>query len=76
MAVIAECQNVWNLVLASRDCNRGPEGKFAKVPALKYLKRLHKRNKFLINSHHPLQETIIKQTGSTESEHRNILQEV
>lgn len=67
---------VWNLVLACQECNRGSKGKFAKVPAVKYLERLHKRNEFLINSHHPLRETIIRQTGATESERRSFLQEV
>jgi len=39
---------VWNLVLACPQCNRGNSGKFARVPAVKYLDRLHKRNEFLI----------------------------
>lgn len=56
---------VWNLVLTCNSCNRGEDGKFAKVPALKYLERLHKRNEYLISSHHPLRETIINQTGKT-----------
>ena len=57
---------VWNLVLTCRDCNRGKEqGKFAQVPEIKYLERLYKRNEFLISSHHPLRETIIRQTGTT-----------
>lgn len=59
---------VWNLVLACEECNRGENGKFDKIPALKYLERLHKRNEFLISSHHPLRETIMKQTGATEKE--------
>ena len=59
---------VWNLVLACEECNRGGNGKFDKIPAIKYLGRLHKRNEFLISSHHPLRETIMKQTGSTEKE--------
>lgn len=67
---------VWNLVLACPACNRGEGGKFAKVPATKYLERLHKRNEFLISSHHPLRETIIKQTGQTESERQRFLQHV
>ena len=45
---------VWNLVLACQDCNRGVGGKFAKVPSLKLLKRLHKRNEYFISSHLPL----------------------
>lgn len=57
---------VWNLVLACSHCNRGPNGKFAKIPEMKYLDRLNKRNNFLVNSHHPLRETIIRQTGLTD----------
>lgn len=64
---------VWNLVLACPHCNRGASGKFAKVPAVKYLERLHKRNEFLISSHHPLRETIIAQTGITEEQRKNFL---
>ena len=64
---------VWNLVLACPNCNRGEDGKFARVPATKYLTRLHKRNEFLISSHHPLRETIMKQTGMTETARRSFL---
>lgn len=67
---------VWNLVLACPDCNRGQDGKFAKVPHIKYLQRLHKRNEFLISSHHPLRETIMKQTGQTEADRVSYLQDV
>ena len=67
---------VWNLVLACPNCNRGVNGKFAKVPAIKYLERLHKRNEFLISSHHPLRETIINQTGKTEQERAAFLREI
>lgn len=67
---------VWNLVLACPNCNRGANGKFAKVPAIKYLERLHKRNEFLISSHHPLRETIINQTGKTEQARAAFLREV
>ena len=56
---------VWNLVLACRRCNRGERGKFDRVPALKFLKRLHIRNNYLISSHHPLRETLMSQTGRT-----------
>lgn len=58
---------VWNLVLACRDCNRGAGGKFDCVPALDLISRLHRRNEFLITSHHPLRETLIAQTGATPS---------
>lgn len=56
---------VWNLVLACPDCNRGEGGKFSRIPAKKYLERLHRRNEYLITSHHPLRETIIAQTGAS-----------
>lgn len=64
---------VWNLVLSCNTCNRGIDGKFAKVPSIKYLNRLHKRNEFLIHSHHPLRETLMAQTGDTESNRVNFL---
>ncbi len=54
---------VWNLVLACPDCNRGPQGKFDRIPALPLLERLHRRNEYLIGSHHPLRETLMQQTG-------------
>ena len=58
---------VWNLVLSCRDCNRGSNGKFVRVPSLNLLARLSRRNEFLIASHHPLRETLIAQTGTTSS---------
>ena len=67
---------VWNLVLACPDCNRGLQGKWAHVPSTNYLKRLHKRNEFLISSHHPLRETIIQQTGNTEVERASFLKRI
>ncbi len=65
---------VWNLVLSCNSCNRGEQGKFAHVPALQYLYRLHKRNEFLIDSHHPLRETLMRQTGIREVDRRAHLQ--
>lgn len=56
---------VWNLVLACKNCNRGTAGKFAHLPTTRLLKKLHDRNEFLILSHHPLRETIMRQTGAT-----------
>lgn len=67
---------VWNLVLACPDCNRGPGGKSARVPELKYLERLHRRNEYLISSHHPLRESIMMQTGLTEPDRRRFLIEM
>lgn len=64
---------VWNLVLACKKCNRGESGKFAKIPEVRLLERLHKRNSFFINSHHPLRETLINQTGKTEQERISFL---
>lgn len=64
---------VWNLVLTCKFCNRGQDGKMARIPAIHYLSRLNKRNNFLINSHHPLRETIMAQTGITDEERQFFL---
>jgi len=64
---------VWNLVLACRRCNRGVAGKSNRIPAMTVLERLHKRNEFLIASHHPLRETLISQTGTIEVERQAFL---
>lgn len=66
---------VWNLVLACQRCNRGVEGKFERLAHRDYLGRLHKRNNFLIASHHPLRETLTLQTGATEQERERFLRE-
>jgi hypothetical protein len=59
-----DADGIWNLVLACRRCNRGEQGKFAAVPASALVARLHERNEWLIQSHHPLRETIMLQTGT------------
>ena len=64
---------VWNLVLACTECNAGVGGKFARIPTIRLLERLETRNNFLIASHHPLRETLINQTGATESARRRFL---
>jgi hypothetical protein len=64
---------VWNLVLACRDCNRGGMGKSDRMPSARLLDRIHARNEFLISSHHPLRETLIAQTGSTECDRASFL---
>jgi len=64
---------VWNLVLACFRCNRGINGKSNSVPSLKLLERLHTRNEFLIRSHHPLRETLVRQTGATENDRTDFL---
>jgi 5-methylcytosine-specific restriction endonuclease McrA len=61
---------VWNLVLACPSCNLA---KSARLPSEKLLKRLHKRNEFLIDSHHPLTETLKQQTGKEEPKRRKFL---
>ena len=67
----ANVNGVWNLVLADKFVNLE---KSAKIPELKYLERLYKRNEFYIASKHPLGETIINQTGKTHQERRSFLQ--
>jgi hypothetical protein len=55
---------VWNLVLSCPTCNGAGE-KGAKVPNINLVNRLNRRNEYLIDSKHPLKETIIIQTGKT-----------
>jgi hypothetical protein len=64
---------VWNLVLACVLCNRGASGKSDFVPDRPLLERLHRRNEFLIGSHHPLRETLLAQTGETEPDRARFL---
>ncbi|WP_290697444.1 HNH endonuclease domain-containing protein [Amphritea sp.] len=66
---------VWNLALACQSCNRGEDGKHARLPAVALLKRLHQRNEYLITSHHPLRETLIRQIGSDEQSRSRFLQD-
>ncbi|GAA4458774.1 hypothetical protein GCM10023189_31550 [Nibrella saemangeumensis] len=66
----ANINGVWNLVLADKSINRQ---KSARVPEIKYLHRLYKRNEFFIDSKHPLGETIINQTGKTPKEREEFL---
>lgn len=68
----ANVNGVWNLVLSDKNINND---KRAKVPEIKYLERLYKRNEFYIASKHPLGETIINQTGKSPFERRMFLQE-
>jgi hypothetical protein len=58
-----DADGVWNLVLACAPCNRGHRGKFTGVPSANLVARLHERNNWLVESHHPLRETIMLQTG-------------
>jgi hypothetical protein len=67
---------IWNLVLSCKECNRGAGGKFASVPDHHLLERLFNRNEFLIQSHHPLRETLVNQTGASLSERTEFLQKI
>jgi hypothetical protein len=67
---------VWNLVLACTECNRGPGGKFDQIPSVRLLERLHGRNEYLIQSHHPLRETLMLQTGLRAPERAGFLQRI
>jgi hypothetical protein len=71
---VPHLDGVWNLVLASKECNRGRNGKHARVPSLRLLERLHRRNEYLIWSNHPLKESIILQTGRTTKNRSDFLQ--
>ena len=62
------------MVLACETCNKGVNGKFAKLPTIRLLERLNKRNEYFCSSHHPLRETIMQQTGKTTDERRVFLQ--
>jgi len=66
---------VWNLVLACQSCNRGARGKFTRLPTLAYLEKLNARNTYLIDSHHPLRETLRMQTGRSQRERERFLQQ-
>jgi hypothetical protein len=67
----ANINGVWNLVLADSKIN---STKLARIPQIKYLERLYKRNEFYIESKHPLAETIINQTGYSKEQRRTFLQ--
>ena len=63
---------IWNLVLADKKVNIH---KSSKIPELRFLERLYRRNEFYIASKHPLGETIVNQTGRTPLERRSFLQQ-
>ncbi len=64
---------IWNLVLACRSCNNGANGKFAKLPTINLLARLHKRNEFFCSSQHPLRETVMNQIGDSPNDRKSKL---
>ena len=65
---------VWNLVLSCPTCNGSGE-KGAKVPSPTLVARLSRRNEYLIESNHPLKETVILQTGKTKQARQTFLQD-
>lgn len=71
---VSNINGVWNLVLACRCCNRGVEGKSARIPELRLLQRLHTRNEYFIQGKLPLHETIVLQTGQRPEARRSFLQ--
>lgn len=71
--LIPNINGLWNLSLSCSACNGSGE-KGSKVPSVELLHRLHKRNEYLINSHLPLRETLISQTGKTQGDRAAFLQ--
>ena len=73
--LLKNLNGVWNLVLACKNCNRGPHGKFELIPEIQYLERLNERNNYLIESHDPLRQTLVMQTGKTAQQRHHFLNE-
>lgn len=71
---VMNVDQIWNLVLSCKECNRGERGKFERIPHVDFLYALNRRNNYYVESHHPLRETIINQTGKTEDKRRESLQ--
>ena len=69
-----DLDQIWNLVLACIDCNRGVGGKFDATPATIYVERLARRNDYLIESNLPIKETLILQTGASSQKRQSFLQ--
>lgn len=65
---------IWNLVLACVSCNRGVGGKFHLLPHQRYLERLNTRNESLIDSHDPIAQTLMQQTGNSKPKRRSFLE--
>jgi hypothetical protein len=66
----------WNLVLACTSCNRGQGGKFDSLPVDRYAERLCVRNEALIESRHPLRETLKMTMGDTARERVSFVKNV
>jgi hypothetical protein len=76
LGVSLPLDGVWNLVLSCRSCNRGIAGKSSLLPQKKLLERISTRNEFLIQSHHPLRETLIAQMGANKEERIRFLNSI
>ncbi len=74
--IFFDLDDVWNLVLACAVCNRGAAGKFGRLAHGDFLERLWQRNERLINSHHPLRESIIEATGANPAARLEFLRSV
>ncbi len=70
-----DINGIWNLVLACPDCNNGFGGKFASIPRIHFLEKLHGRNNYYTESHHPLRATIKNQTGENIKKREVFLQD-
>lgn len=66
--------NIWNLVLTCKNCNRCADGKFEKIPKIKFLTALNERNNFYIENPHPLREVIMGQIGLSRELRERFLQ--
>ena len=74
--ILGEIVNgVWNLVLSCKNCN-STGNKGALLPIREYLFELSKRNEYLIESHHPLRETLILQTGQSTLRRNQFLNDI
>lgn len=59
---------VWNLVLACKQCNRGPSGKFDIPPSSKFFQALLTRNLLFVEEHrHSLRNAILMSLNSSNS---------
>lgn len=69
-----DLDQIWNLVLACQECNRGEEGKHDRVPSKYLVERLVHRNGYYVRSTDPLKATLKvtlqKITGQTTSVRR------
>ena len=75
-----DLDQIWNMVLACRECNRGQNGKFDRIPDKQYLERLVSRSNYYISSNDPLKDHLQRVTGRTVAArarfHRSLWQEL